>query len=40
MRDEVWLADLERNFKLVNPSALEEFGMQGRESIDIEKLAR
>lgn len=39
MRDEVWLADLERNFKLVNPSALEEFGMQGRESIDIEKLA-
>ncbi|MCU0530679.1 MAG: PAS domain S-box protein [Syntrophales bacterium] len=39
MRDEVWLADTERNFTLVNPSALKEFGVEGQDGIDIEKLA-
>jgi PAS domain S-box-containing protein len=36
--DEVWFADKEKKFRLVNPSALQEFGLYG-QNIDIEKLA-
>jgi PAS domain S-box-containing protein len=38
--DEVWFADLKKQFSLANPSALQEFGIStSAEAIDVEKLA-
>ncbi len=36
--DEVWLADTEKRFTLVNPSALQEFGLAD-DTLDVEKFA-
>ena len=37
--DEVWFADTQKNFTLVNPSALCEFNIIGEEEIGVEKFA-
>ena len=37
--DEVWFADMEKQFTLANPSALREFGLDTIEDITVEKLA-
>ena len=38
--DEVWFADLNKQFTLANPSALQEFGIgTSEEAMDVEKLA-
>ena len=37
--DEVWFADIQKKFTLVNPSALSEFCICTEEEIEVEKLA-
>jgi PAS domain S-box-containing protein len=37
--DEVWFADVQKKFTLVNPSALREFCISTKEGIGVEKLA-
>ena len=39
MQDEVWLADMEKKFTLMNPVAATEFSLSAGEVVDIEKLA-
>ncbi len=40
IQDEIWFADTDKKFTLVNPSALKEFGFTSADSnIDVEKLA-
>ncbi|PPD58299.1 PAS domain S-box protein [Dehalogenimonas etheniformans] len=39
--DEVWFADMNKNFTLANPSAVREFGpISGKNQIDVESLAK
>ncbi len=38
IQDEVWFADTEKRFALVNPSALREFGLEDGNGIDVEKF--
>jgi len=38
--DEVWFADTQKNFTLVNPVALREFGYSSANPINVEELAR
>ena len=37
--DEVWFADMEKQFTLANPSARREFGIKENKLIEVEKLA-
>ncbi len=37
--DEVWFADTDRQFTLANPAALQEFGIEPGNKIDVEKFA-
>jgi PAS domain S-box-containing protein len=39
IQDEVWFADAEGQFTIVNPTAMEAFGLPKGESVDIAKLA-
>jgi PAS domain S-box-containing protein len=38
--DEIWFADTQKNFALVNPSGLSEFGISTEEYIGVENLAK
>jgi PAS domain S-box-containing protein len=38
--DEVWFADTHKKFTLVNPSAIQEFGLRSMDNIDVEKFAK
>ncbi len=38
--DEVWFADTEKNFTLMNPAALREFGYSSANPINVEEMAR
>ena len=38
--DEVWFADNNKNFVLINPSAVADFGLQGVKEIGVEAFAR
>ncbi len=40
MQEEVWFADKEKKFTLINPSALNEFKLNSHENVDIEKFAQ
>jgi PAS domain S-box-containing protein len=37
--DEVWFADTQKKFTLANPAALQQFGLDSSEEIDVEKFA-
>ena len=39
IQDEVWFADIEKNFTLANPSALREFGLNSMATIDVRGFA-
>ena len=38
--DEVWFADAEGRFTLINPTGLKEFGLDDGEDVDVEALAK
>ena len=38
IRDEVWFADTQKRFTLANPAALEQFGLDRHDAVDVEKF--